>query len=1047
MSLFVCSKLVHSIKLLLKKKRIFFVFSIFLTSIASLQLMAKVNPKPFAQTIKGIVQDENNKPVSGASILIKKLNAGTSTNQEGRFELVVAAGTYQLEISFAGFKTVTQTIVVGNTTPADLVITLASNVTGLTEVVMVGYGTQRKRDVTGTISTVKGDEFKNVPIANAAQALQGRASGVDIVSNDGSPGGGSTIRIRGTGTLNNSDPLVVIDGVPSGGLGDVNPNDIASIEVLKDASSSAIYGTRAANGVILITTKKGSYGEPIKTTVNIYSGNAAPMKFLSLLTAPDLVKLKKEAFSNDGSPTPPIWNDSYYATQRTDWQRALMGTGKITNADISIRGGNAVSNYSISGNYFEEKGMITNTFFKRFSGRINSEHKIGKKIKIGENVIYSFTKGAGQDTRSTQAGLIWSALRFNPAIPVKNADGTYGSSKADNQLGDINNPVFTVETADGVGKTNRLLANAFAEVDIISGLKFKANFAFDQSIGTGYGFSIADRTQTRVQGQASLSRNYGESTSLLNEYFLTYNKQIATNHNLNVTAGYSAQSFQNDYFNASRIGFDDQAFDQRILNMGSNANQYSSGGKGLSGLKSYFARTNYNYKGKYLLTVTVRADGSSKFPIDKRWGYFPAFSAGWRISDESFFKNNVKFINSLKLTGGWGQLGNQDVPDFQYLSIIQTNGTYSFGSDGNVVNGSWVRSLSNPKITWERAEVKNISLEFGLLNNHLTGTLTWFDKNTKDMLIPYPMVSTYGQASIPNQNIGTLNNKGIEIDLSYLNKIGQFAYTISTNASFIKNKVTLLYGSQKEYIGSNTYGRQNMETSRTYEGQSIASFYGFKTDGLYQTQSDINKDANIANDPNKANIMPGDVRFRDMNGDGIIDDKDRVLLGNPNPDVVLGINANLRYKKFDLNLSFAGALGFDLFNADRMAGLDATQVFNMYSESLNRWHGEGTSNVVPRLSRANVNQNYRSSDLWIEKGDYLALKNISLGYTFQKSTIAGMLFPEIRLFTSCYNAFYITKYTGYTPELGYTDGNRQRGVDVAQYPSTRKLTIGASFNF
>lgn len=391
-------------------------------------------------------------------------------------------------------------------------------------------------------------------------------------------------------------------------------------------------------------------------------------------------------------------------------------------------------------------------------------------------------------------------------------------------------------------------------------------------------------------------------------------------------------------------------------------------------------------------------------------------------------------------------MGNQNVPDFQYLSNIQTGGTYSFGP-GNIVNGSWVGSLSNPKITWERAEVKNISLEFGMLKNKLTGTVTWFDKNTKDMLIPYQTVSTYGQASIPNQNIGTLNNKGIEIDIAYQNKVGQVGYTIGANASFIKNRVTLLYGNKQEYIGSSTYGRENLETSRTYEGQPIASFYGFKTDGLYQTQSDIDKDANVANDPNKANIVPGDVKFRDMNGDGIIDDKDRVSLGSPNPDVVLGINVALRYKGFDLSMSFAGALGFQLYNADRMAGLDANQVFNLYSEALNRWTGPGISNTIPRLSRQNVNQNYRSSDKWVENGDYLSLKNVSIGYTFQKSALFGTQLPEIRLFASCYNAFYITKYSGYSPELGYTDGNRQRGVDVAQYPATRKLTIGASFIF
>ncbi|MDN3657615.1 TonB-dependent receptor [Ferruginibacter paludis] len=1009
----------------------------------------------FAQgTITGTVTDADGNSLQ--SVTVTALNSSTAviTDSRGKYVISLPSGSTELEFTMVGY--VKQVVNVSGKSALNISLQAAAG--SLKDVVVVGYGTQRKRDVTGTISTVKGDDFKNLPVSSSAAALQGRASGVDIIRNDGAPGSVPNIKIRGTGTINNSDPLVVIDGVPVGGLNDVSPNDIASMEILKDASASAIYGTRAANGVILITTKKGTYGEQLKTSVNVYTGNSNPIKYLSLLTAPDLVTLKKEEFTNDNLPVPSIWNDANYSTQRTDWQRALFGTGKVTNADVAVRGGNAVSTYSISGNYYAEKGMIANSFFKRYSARINSEHKVGSRLKVGENVLYSFTNNSGLDTRSTQAGLVWSALRFNPAIPVLNADGSWGSSKASNELGDINNPVFTAATTDQFNKNNHLLANAFAEIDIISGLKFKANIAYDYNSYNGYNFSIATPDQTRVNGLASLRRSYAESSSLLNELFLTYNKQFAKVHNLNVTAGYSAQSFKNDGYYGERRGYTDPADDHRILDNGSSANQFSGGSRGAAGLMSYFARANYSFMGRYLLTATMRADGSSKFPPNSRWGYFPAVSAGWRISDEKFFKNSVDFINNLKLTAGWGQLGNQNIPDFQYLSIIRSGGiNYAFGSATNVVDGSFVTSLANPNITWERAEMKNISLEFGLLKNHLTGTLTWFDKNTKDMLIPYSLVETYGanvnlsygsgNVTIPNQNIGTLNNRGIEVDLNYQNKAGELTYSIGGNASFIKNKVTLLYGTNSDYISSVFYGRESLETSRTYEGQPIASFYGFKTNGLYQNQGDIDKDANISNDPNKANIRPGDVRFRDLNGDGIVNDKDRVYLGDPNPSMVLGINGSLQYKQVDFNFSFAGAFGFELYNADRMAGLDATQVFNMYSESLNRWHGEGTSNTIPRLGRANANQNYRSSDLWIEKGNYLALKNVSVGYTFSKPKIGNVQFPEIRLYASCYNAFYLTKYRGYTPELGYTDGNKQRGVDVAQYPSARSLTIGANFNF
>ena len=442
----------------------------------------------------------------------------------------------------------------------------------------------------------------------------------------------------------------------------------------------------------------------------------------------------------------------------------------------------------------------------------------------------------------------------------------------------------------------------------------------------------------------------------------------------------------------------------------------------------------------------MRADGSSKFPKGNQWGYFPAFSAGWRISDESFFKNNINFINDLKLTGGWGVLGNQNVGDLQYLAIIGVGQNYNFGT--TPVNGSVVTSLPNPNITWERAEMSNISLQFGLLKNKITGTVTYFDKNTKDMLIPFALTETYGIATIPNQNIGTLNNHGIEAEANYNGSAGKFTYSIGANASFIKNKVTYLFGNKDAYISSTIYGRQLLETSRTYEGEPIASFYGFKTDGLYQTQKDIDDDPNTTND-DRSNIKPGDVRFVDQNGDGKIDESDRVYLGNPNPKIVYGINGSASFKGFDLNFSFAGVSGVSLYNADRVAGLDATGVFNWYADEMNRWHGEGTSNSVPRLSKSNVHNNYRSSDLWVENGSYLALKNISIGYTISKLKVSSVNLPDIRVYTSCFNVFYITKYTGYTPELGYTDpnNNRQRGVDLAQYPSARTFTFGASFNF
>ncbi|MDR0793528.1 MAG: TonB-dependent receptor [Chitinophagaceae bacterium] len=893
--------------------------------LASLQVSAH----DFAQnvTLKGRVTDEQGKPLTKASVMVKGTNYGTATDENGAFSLEVNNNAATLVISYVGYEDA-EIDIQGKT---ELNIVLKGKTEQQQEVVVVGYGTQRKRDVTGAISSISGDDIKNLPVSNAAEALQGKATGVDIVRNDGSPGSVPSIRIRGTGTINDADPLIVIDGIPSGGLNDVNANDIASIEILKDASASAIYGARAANGVVLITTKKGNYNQGLKTSVNVFTGTDRPVKFIDMLSAPDLVTLKKEAYTNDGVPVPGIWNDANYATQRTNWQRALMASGRTQNIDFALRGGSTNSIYSISGNYFNSVGMIPNSFFKRYSFRINSEHKIGSRIRVGENVLYSNTNGNAPDTRSSQTGLVWTAIRFNPAIPVTNPDGSWGSAQADNQLGDINNPVATANETDAYNKTDRILANAYAELEITKGLKLRANYGYDHNTGDSYSFSIAMPNQTRGPSISSLNQSFGKASTFLEEYYLTYNKNFNNIHALTFTGGYSAQVYSGNYFGAGRSGFADTNYDQRVLNLGNNSSASNYGGNNnRSGLQSYFVRANYAFDNKYLLTATMRADGSSKFAPGKRWGYFPAFSVGWRISDEKFFSDNVKAINLLKLTGGWGQLGNQNVGDFQYLSIISSGGGdqygYNFGNPVINYNGAFITSLSNPNITWERAVMTNISIELAALENHLNATVSYFNKKTSDMLIPYQLVETFGAQTnlpdnpgnikLPDYNLGEMNNHGVEIELNYQNKAGQWNYSFGVNGSFQKNKVTKLYG-DNAYIASTPYGRENVDISRTYEGQPIASFYGFKAAGLYQTQAEIDNDPNIANDPNKGNIQPGDVRFIDVSGpngkkDGVIDDNDRVNLGNPNPKFVFGIHGSLSYKNFDLNFNFTGATSFQL---------------------------------------------------------------------------------------------------------------------------------------
>ncbi|TWV98873.1 TonB-dependent receptor [Chitinophaga pinensis] len=998
-------------------------------------------PADTAITVKGKVKDDKGQPLIGVTVGVKGKNRGVTTDATGSFSIRVENND-SLVFKTIGFSPVTVSAL-GNLNN----ITLSTSTTSLNDVVVVGYGVQTRRDLTGTISTVKGADIKNLPVSDAAQAIQGRVAGVDIVRSDGSPGTTPSIRIRGTGTINNSEPLIVIDGVPaaSSGLSDINNNDIASMEVLKDASSSAIYGTRAANGVIIITTKKGTYNEKLNTSVNIYRGVSNVRKYLPLLTAPDLVKLKQERYTNDGLSVPAIWQDPYYAVQRTDWQKALFNSGHVTNADVSIKGGSAFSNYLFSLGYYDEKGLITNTYFKRFTVRINSEHRINSRLKVGENLQLTARKGNSLDTYSSQTGLIFSALRFNPAVPVKDELGNYGSAQGSNELGDINNPVYTAETTDAWIKNYRILANAFAEVEIIKDLKLRLNYAFDGTLSNSFSFLPKTLTQVRTRDDAELNQANTSTNQHLGEAFLSYNKTLAQKHQISLTGGVSYQKYTGSYFNAQRNGFDDESPYVLVLDNGSIVYNAAGNYYATNILASGFVRGFYSFKGKYLLTATMRADGSSRFAPGNRWGYFPAVSAGWRISDETFFRNNVHTVSNLKLTGGWGVLGNQNVTEFQYLATVVKNRKYNFGDVP--YTGIWNSSLANNAITWEKAHMTNISMEIGFLNNALNGTITYFNKNTIDMLVPAAKPDLHGTSTVPDENIGRLNNHGWEFEVSYQGGKKAFTYFLAANATLLKNKVTRLYSSNS-YIGSSNYGRQNQEISRTYEGQPIASFYGWKTAGLYQNQAQIDNDPYIAKDGRKANIKPGDVRFVDVNNDGAITEADRVYLGDPNPRMQYGFQAGGNFKGFDLNLSFTGVAGVKLYNADKMQGLDPTYSYNYYAEQLNRWHGEGTSNSVSRMTLSDNNGNYRTSDRFIEKGNYFALRNVSLGYTIPAKVWGGQSnAPGIRVYVAGQNMFIITNYSGLNPELGYTDGNKQRGVDVATYPQARSITFGASMNF
>jgi TonB-linked SusC/RagA family outer membrane protein len=1004
--------------------------------------------------ISGKVIDEKGEGLPGVNILVLGSQQGTSTNEKGDYQLSVGDGSVTLKFSFIGY--ISQEVVVDN---RDVInISLAPDVSALNEVLVVGYGTQEKKDVTGAVSSVKGSDFQDLPSGGAQQALQGRAAGVNIVRNGGAPGDAGSIQIRGFGTVNNSTPLVVIDGVPSGTMNDVNPNDIESIEILKDASASAIYGTRAANGVIIITTKRGKFDNPIALNINAFVGVTNRIKTLDVLDANTLATLKREAYTNDGLPVPAIWQDPKYQTQLTNWQDELLQQGITSNYDASIRGGGKYSSFAISGGYYNEKGIIGKSNYKRLTFRINSDHKLGSRIKIGQNFQFTNTDNSSPDTKSSQTGLLWSAIRFHPGLPVKNADGSYSSTQGIGAFGDINNPIFTVDNQDTYNIRNRFLGNVTGELEITSGLTLRANLAMDATFGDSHTFDVKINDQFRTNAYNQLSLGHNKNWSFLQEYFLTYDKKFGQ-HSINLVGGYTSQTFNDIYSNQRGRDFASEDPSLRymqyagtIMPLGIGAG--GDGGRSYDALASVFGRVNYSFKDRYLFTATVRSDGSSKFAPGNQWGYFPAFSAGWRISEEDFFKKALPVFSNFKITGGWGQLGNQNVASLQYLSLINSTYRYAFGNGGvqNQISGAAQSRLANAHIGWETAEMSNFGLEAGLFKNSLYFSANYFIKDTKKMLLAPPSIGTIGTATIPDQNIGQLRNKGFELEASYRRTAGDFTFNFSGNATFIKNRITQL-ATPGGFLATQLYGRGQQEIVRTYEGHPYGTFYGYKTDGIYQNQGQIDSDDNIANDSRRTEgqIQPGDVRFVDLNNDGIVNDQDRTILGNPQPKINYGFSAGVNYKGFDLNLFFVGVGGVSIYNADRMQGLDASYSFNLYAEEQNRWHGEGTSTTVPRVSIDNANRNFRPSDLFVEKGDYLRLKNMTLGYTIPKSVISKLKMSQARIYATGQNIITFTKYTGLNPELGYVGGGggqySQLNVDYAQYPLARTWTIGASLSF
>ena len=1018
---------------------------------------------PAAVTVTGRVSDEKGEGLPGVNVLLKGTTTGTTTDADGNYALnvpdAIEGGT--LVFSFIGY--LTQEVPISNRGTID--VKLASDVKALGEVVVVGYGTQKKRDLTGAVASVNTGQLRGIPLTSPDQALQGRLSGVVVTQNSGAPGAGASVRVRGLGTINNSEPLYVVDGVPvlnnssgtEGGSGvntnvlaTINPNDIATIDVLKDASAVAIYGSRGANGVVIITTKRGQEGPP-KVFFDAYYGGQSAWRKLDLLDSYGYAALSNESNANAGLPPIARLADENVLAQNTDWQSELLRPAPIQNYSLSVSGGSAKATYNVSGGFFDQQGIMVGTDFKRYSFRVNTDFTLSRRLKIGQSL--SFTTSRNNRELGGSRTLLEHAFKQAPTIPVYDpgAEGGFaGPTKDDGQ--DAENPVGVMSLNVNRSDRRRLLGNVYADLSLVDGLTYRLNVGVDDIVGNTNTFTPTYQMGQLRNLRSSVSEFNATETSLLYEHTLTFARSLGR-HDVTVLAGYTEQSStQRGFFGSGQAT---PSNDIRVLDASTLA-KTTGGNRTNWGLRSLLGRVNYSFAGKYLLTVNVRRDGSSRFAPSNRWGTFPSASVGWRISEEAFMQA-VPFLSDLKVRVSYGQVGNQEIGDYQFDASLINTANYLFG--GALVTGVTPTSMPAENIRWETSTQQNIGLDLGLFNDQITATVDYFNNETGDMLVRVPVPRITGVGTDPFVNAGSVRNRGLEMALTYRKSAGDFQYSVSGNLTTIRNEVTSL-GSGRP-IGGGTFPRSGGGASltRTEVGQPMGYFYGYVTDGIFQDADQINAynelDGNAAT-KYQDKAAPGDIRFRDLDNNGVINSLDRTRIGNPFPKLTYGLSGNASYRGFDLTLLLQGVHGNDIYNGIRYWTEGMVNNFNNGTATLNRWRSaeEPGDGRMPRAINGDPNQNRRESDRFIEKGSFLRVKNLSVGYSLP----AGLLqrvgnnsLSTVRIYATGQNLLTFTKYTGYDPEIGTFaqpgTANLNLGVDYGNYPQARTLLLGVQVGF
>lgn len=991
--------------------------------------------------IAGKVTDSKGEAIPGVNVIVKGTNIGIVTDSKGQFTIEVRDNKAILAFSFVGMKT--QEITVGNQTL--LTVVLTEDAVGIDEVVAIGYGTQKKADLTGSVATIASEKLTQGINQSVSHALQGQVSGVTVIQNSGEPGGGVEIRIRGAGSINDNSPLYVVDGI-IGGINNLNPSDIESMTVLKDAASAAIYGSRGANGVIIVTTKKGKKNQKTSVSFNTSQGVQQAWKMPTSLSAEDRNMIHKEALTNDGTATSEsIWNyynDPKNAVTRTDWFKEVLKPAYISNTDFSIQGGGESSNYLFSLGYLNNNGIVTGTNYKRYNVRFNSQHEIAKNLTFGENFSVVVNEQKGADTRGGYDGVLSSALfnMRNTPVWVDQANLIYGTPS-----GDFPNPVASLNSRDMSQKNNGFGGNAYLEYKFLNFFTLKTDLGYNWGSGKNKNFKSIAIGGGRGLDQNSLNENYSTSQTWVWNNTLAFDKRF-DKHHLAVLAGMSMESGIYEWLaSGTAKNFSNESPALRYFNNGGTFPDHVTGSADDYALQSYFGRASYEFSDKYLFAANIRADGSSKFPSDKRWGVFPSFSGGWRISNEDFFSGLTNTISDLKLRASWGQLGNDKIPNYQYYSTVSTVESPTLG--GNSFTAVAQNRYANPNIQWEVTTQTDLGIDASFLNNRLSLTADYFDKETTNILVQVPLVSSLGVGTAPYQNSGQVSNKGYELGITYRNMDNEFKYSVTANVSHVANKlVTFGVAGDKEIFAANY---KNVYVGRIAEGQPLGHFYVLNALGLFQDQSEIDNYKNASGNKIQPYAVPGDVKFEDRNKDGVIGANDRFNAGSSFPALTASLNFNADYKGFDMSMLWDGTQGNMIFNGLKLGGVFMQGTgYNNSPEILDRWTPQNKSTTVPRVTINDLNSNKTYSTLYLEDGSYARLKYLTFGYTFDKN-VTGEKISKLRVYLTFQNLITLTKYTGFDPEIGANGdfNNNIYGVDQGAYPQARSYMLGINFNF